>query len=89
MPSFVGNDYLCDTGIRGSSWAWNHFYADDPLWDGQGCESNSTCCEFNSPPWFCKQLPQPTTDDIEMRICYAASAGNDDTPFEKVDVYVR
>ncbi len=33
-----------------------------------------TCCEFNNPPWFCKQLPQPTTDDIELRLC-----GNEDT----------
>ena len=46
------------------------FYSSDPLWDGAGCESTSTeCCTFNSPPWFYKQLPQPTTDNIEMMLC--------------------
>ena len=27
--------------------------------------------EFNNPPWFCKQLPEPTTEDIEIRIYVA------------------
>ena len=45
------------------------FLGDDPLWDGEGCEAPNTCCSFNTPPWFYKQLPQPTTDDIEMRVC--------------------
>ena len=38
----------------------------DPLWDGQGCGSNSSCCTFNSPPWFNAQLSPPTNDDIEV-----------------------
>ena len=88
VPSFVGNDYFCDTAIRGGSYSWGHFYADDPLWDGQGCGSISSCCSFNNPPWFCKQLPQPTTDDIELRICNGFSRG-DDTPFEMVDMYIK
>ena len=68
-PSFVGNDYYCETG-RSSSFINGLFYEDsDPLWDGEGCGSTSTCCVFNNPPWFCKQLPQPTTEDIEVRIC--------------------
>ena len=28
----------------------------DPVWDGMGCSSTSTCCTFNSPPWFTKNL---------------------------------
>ena len=66
--SFVGNDYFCDSG--------NHdevvpsiFHSNDPLWDGQGCDPISTCCQFNNPPWFCKTLPRSTTDDLEVRIC--------------------
>ncbi len=42
------------------------FYPDDSLWDSQG---TSTCCEFKKPPWFCKELPQSTTDNIELRLC--------------------
>ena len=88
VPPFVGNDYFCDTAIRGSTWINGFFYSDDPLWDGQGCGSTSTCCEFNTPPWFCKQLPQSTTDDIELRICNNAPTSQDDTPFEIVEMYV-
>ena len=88
VPPFVGNDYFCDTAVRGSTYTREFFYADDPLWDGQGCGGNSTCCEFNNPPWFFKQLPQPTTDDIELRICHYYYAEKNDTPFENVEVYI-
>ena len=66
--SFVGNDYFCDTGSHASIVSLA-FFASDPLWDGAGCGPSSTCCTFNNPPWFCKTLPQPTTDDLEVRIC--------------------
>ena len=86
VPSFVGEDYFCDTGSRD---AHQHiFYPDDPLWDGQGCGGTSTCCEFNNPPWFCKQLPQQTTDDIELRICGDQSLTDEDTPIEQVEIYI-
>ena len=87
IPSFVGQDYFCDTGSREA--AELIFYHNDPLWDGQGCGGNSTCCEFNNPPWFCKQLPQPTTDDIELRICGDQSTSDEDTPIEQVEIYIR
>ena len=88
IPSFVEQDYFCDTGSSGQL---NHsiLYADDPLWDGKGCGITSTCCEFNTPPWFCKQLSQPTTDDIELRICGSESTSNEDTPIEQVEIYIR
>ena len=66
-PNFVGNDYFCDTG---STHRWSFiFYSDDPLWDGAGCGPANTCCSLNHPPWFLKQLPSTTADDIEMRMC--------------------
>ena len=86
IPSFVGNDYFCDTGT--SSEPTNAYYPDDPLWDGEGCGPTSTCCEFNNPPWFCKTLPQPTTDDIEVRLCGdGSSTNNEDTPLELIEIY--
>ena len=64
------------------------FYPDNPLWDGVGCdESVTTCCQFNNPPWFCKLLPQPTLDDIEIRLC--ADNYNERTPVELIEIYVR
>ena len=88
VPPFVGDDYFCDTAIRGSTWSNGFLYSSDPLWDGQGCGSMSTCCEFNNPPWFCKLLPQPTTDNIELRICNREGESLDDTPFQIVELYV-
>ena len=87
VPPFIGQDYFCETGSR-QAFSYNTFYTDDPLWDGQGCGGTSTCCEFNNPPWFCKQLPQPTTDDIELRLCSDQSIGDEDTPIEIAEIYV-
>ena len=87
-PSFIGQDYFCDTAVSGTSTSDGTFYPNDPLWDGQGCGIRSTCCSFNSPPWFCKQLPRPTTDDIELRLCENSGPDDDDSPFEIVELYV-
>ena len=86
VPPFIGQDYFCETGVRDVI-RRSVLYADDPLWDGQGCGGTSTCCSFNNPPWFCKQLPQPTTDDIELRLC--GNLDDEDTPLEIVDIYIN
>ncbi len=70
LPLFLGNDYFCDTGNRGPAVNITAFYTNDPLWDGNGCGPISTCCEFNNPPWFHKNLATPTSDDLEIRMCY-------------------
>ena len=69
VPSFIGNNYFCDTGNPGPGVSHSQVYADDPLWDGEGCGPTSSCCQLNTPPWFCTTLPQHTTDDIELRTC--------------------
>lgn len=84
--SFVGDDYFCDTGSHTTS-SPNIIYSSDPLWDGAGCGPESTCCTFNSPPWFCKALPQPTTDDLEVRICDRFT--HRDTPVELIEILVQ
>ena len=73
VPSFIGNNYFCDTGHDGPDWSGSAVYPEDPLWDGEGCGPTNTCCEFNNPPWFCTALPQPTTDDVEIRLCFERS----------------
>ena len=87
IPPFVGDDYFCDTGSR-----YNHqdqLYDQDPLWDGAGCGGTSTCCEFNNPPWFCKQLPEPTADNIELRLCTNEALSNEDVTVEVIELYVQ
>ena len=87
VPLFIGQDYFCETGSRDTY--QNIFYQEDPLWDGQGCGSRSICCSLNNPPWFCKELPQPTRDDIELRLCSDQATSNEDTPLEVVEIYVQ
>ena len=84
IPPFVSGDYFCESGAVSSP---SGFHPDDPLWDGQNCTATSTCCSFNSPPYFTKQLPSPTTDDIEARLCWLTS--NDQSPIEFIELYVQ
>ena len=87
IPPYVGSDYFCDTASEGR---YQHvFYPNDPLWDGQGCGRLSTCCSFNSPPWFMKELPSSTSDDIEMRLCADSPRTDEDITFESVELYVQ
>ena len=65
------------------------FYGDNPLWDGSGCGSTSTCCSFNTPPWFLKELSSPISDDIEMRVCCDESRANEDIAMSSVEIYVQ
>ena len=87
-PSFVGNDYFCDTGST-HRFRSNHLYDEDPLWDGAGCGPADTCCSLNNPPWFFKQLPSATRDDIEMRVCVDEGGENEDVRIEQIEIYVR
>ncbi len=85
-PAFVGNDYFCDTGSEGQ--IESIFYDEDPLWDGAGCGPLNTCCRFNNPLWFYKEI-EHTTDDIEMRVCVDQASTNEDIAIEKIDIYVQ
>ena len=87
VPPFIGSDYFCATGSRYSY--SNQWYTADPLWDGEGCEGTNTCCDFNSPPWFCKELPHSTTDDIELRVCADQHDGNENAGVEKIDIFIQ
>ena len=91
VPSFVGNDFFCESRNPRAGDVYHLLYT-DPLWDGEGCGS-PPCCELSYPPgmtapWFCKQLPQTTTDDIEARICHG-NIYQEDTPVELVELYIR
>ena len=89
VPPFIGSDYFCDAGT--DQWIDNSvFYPeDDPLWDGQGCPSTSTCCQFNSPPWFCRTLPEPTIEDIELRLMADQGYNNEDVPLQLIEIFIQ
>ena len=85
VPPFVGDEYFCESGVNAGD--RRGFRPDDPLWDGQNCTSSSTCCSFNTPPYFVKQLPTSTTDSIEARLCLLD--GGEDSPVELIELYVQ
>ena len=87
IPPFVGNDYFCDSAPNGPF--QYVFYADDPLWNGHGCGSESTCCTFNQPPWFMKELQYGTTNDLELRVCRNRDNTNEDIHLKIIELYVQ
>ena len=88
LPSFVGNDYFCESGVSGPRERNIRLYSENPLWDGQNCGQNSTCCSMNNPPYFMKALPAPTTDDIEVRLC-SNNYRQSEYPVELLEIYVQ
>ena len=79
VPPFVGQDYYCDVDT---------FTHADRLWDKYDCQPGAeACCQEGQ--WFCKDLPQPTTDDIEFRLCADEGRANEDVYIEQVDIYVQ
>ena len=87
IPPYVGSDYFCDTASE--SHYQLRFYPNDPLWDGQGYGRLNTCCSFNNPPWFIKELPSSTSEDIEMRLCADQPRFDEDITFETIELYVQ
>ena len=89
IPTFVRNNYFCESGLHSP---WNghlELFPADALWDGQNCIANSSCCQFNNPSWFTKNLPNSTTDDIELQLCTYFSQVDEDIPLELIELYVQ
>ena len=86
VPSFVGNDYYCETGSREGY--EQKYYFTDALWDGEGCGDSNHCCERGG-PWFCTELDASTTDDIELRVCTNSGVNFEDIPLEVIEFYIQ
>ena len=93
IPEFVGDDYFCESGYVWPGYYRSQdslrLYADDPLWDGKGCDVTSTCCSQHNPPYFVKTLRTTTTDNIELRMCYYDPQRYSNIAIELVELYVR
>ena len=83
-PSFVGDDYYCETGFaslkHGLSW-------EDPLWDGKGCiRPEDRCCQRFG--WFHKTVPS-SDDHIELRWCAGDIRFGEDIFADLVEIWVK
>ena len=88
-PTFVGSDYYCEDGFNTDPWDYI-LYSNDTLWDGQDCRgSERTCCDHPNLPWFCKDLPESTTNDLEFRICGDQAQWDEDILINFVQLYIQ
>ena len=87
IPEFIGKDYYCETGSR--ILHTNRVYVEDPLWDGERCGRFSTCCEGERKPWFFKNLTQPITSDIEVRVCADEPRRDEDILIKVISIFVQ
>ena len=87
-PSFVGNDYYCESATTSSSTSVLH--SNDPLWDGQQCTGlEGPCCTNSNLPWFNKTLAATTNEDIELRLCQDNSITSEGSPLQVIELYIR
>ena len=88
VPSFVGNDYYCESGIASGDFN-TVLYPNDPIWDGQQCGGlEGPCCTNPKMPWFIKTLNETTTEDIELRMMGSEGTDNEDTPIDILELYI-
>ena len=88
-PPFVGNDYFCESVRTVDDFGdFFHlgFFPDNALWDGQ--DNLNPCYGLNNPPWFNKTLPVPTTDDIELRMCFIDGSFNSNFGIDLLELYI-
>ena len=89
VPSFVGDNYFCESGVMSYDSTRILLYKDDPLWDGAGCGLNNNCCIHNNPPYFSATLPTTSCDPLEVRICAGSNRVEEDVPIERIELYVK
>ena len=85
IPSFVGSDYYCESGIASGDWSRVLLHAKDPLWDGQKSGVlERPCCNNPKMPWYIKTLDENTTQDIELRVM-----ADEDIPLHIIKLYIH
>ena len=90
-PSFVGNNYYCESG-PGSGKGLQKFFAEDPLWDGEQCHAiESPCCTTSNMPWFLNTLSRrrPLDEDIEVRVCGDEGSSFEGTRIDTIELYIK
>ena len=87
-PSFVRDNYYCESGTVTTALP-DVYYVDDPVWDGQDCPSDNSCCSQPSLPWFYHQLPRAASEDIEARLCRNEDSVYEDILVKEFQLYVQ
>ena len=85
VPSFVGENFYCESGFPGSNYE-ARIACEDPLWDGQGCYSSGNQCSERY-GWFHREM-QTTSDNIEVRWCADESQSTEDVFADQLEIWV-
>ena len=87
VPTFVKNNYYCESGNNSPDVIWE-FFPNDVLWDGKDCTLNEPpCCQAPTMPYFKADVDGVSTDPIELRVCH--DEGAEDVPLESYRFFVR
>jgi len=86
-PSFVRDHYYCDSGNRGLM-SVGTYYIDNPVWDGEGCSSDYSCCAQAGMPYFYRQFPVIVYGDVEVRLSATETFSNEGTLIDTLELYV-
>jgi len=88
VPTFVGNNYYCESGNIGI-FDFSVLYSDDPLWDGEQCLPDNSCCDRTGQPWFFHQLPISVKEHLEVHICKDGLFDNEAVIVEKLQLFIQ
>ena len=88
-PSFVHDNYYCESGSLTIGLSYGTYYAGDPVWDGIGCSYENSCCSEPNLPWFYRQIRMTISKDIETRICRDETFSNEDVLVRKLQLYLQ
>ena len=87
-PSFVGNDYYCESGSTNNS--QDSWHTNDPLWDGMQCGGDEgPCCNHTGLPWFHKTLSTSTTATITTSVCLNEDTNDENIGIDRLELYVK
>ena len=75
-PWFVGNNFSCEINDVCDP---NSPYCNNPLWDGNQCVGSAA---------FYRELPEPASENIEMRVCRDQDNNDEDILLTLVELYV-
>ena len=88
-PSFVRDHYYCESGVITGEVSQGTYFTGDPLWDGKGCSISNNCCSQPNLPWFYRQIPLTSNEDLEGRICHNEVFSDESVLVKEIQLYVQ
>ena len=88
-PSFVGNNYYCESGTSKTKLTKYDFFPNDPLWDGKGFNNLEGPCRKDMMPYFKRTYDSAITDDISVSLCRVSYESEQDVYLEGYGIFVK